>query len=150
MWTLARPVGYFAAGVTSSLVLTLWMTCIDLIGATGQRAGLLDALGYALSFWPYFLGGTLLLMSLPWCLVVWLSRGLHWSGPAYFAASGAVGALFALGTSAWIFPARGHPTFLDAFALAIENIGLAVVVSGAVGGLTYSLCSEGDDGRKQT
>src|ERR1700730_4576925 len=129
MWTLARPVGYFAAGVTSSLVLTLWMTCIDFISATGQRAGLLDALGYALSFWPYFLGGTLLLMSLPWCLVVWVSWRLHCSGPAYFAASGAVGALFALGTSTWIFPARGHPTFRDALALAVESIGLAVLVS---------------------
>lgn len=150
MWTVARPLGYLAATVTSSMVLTLWMTCIDFIGATGQRAGLSDAIGYALSFWPYFVCGTLLLMLLPFCLVVWVSRRLHCSGPAYFAVSGPVGALFALGTSAWIFPARGHPTFLDAFAVAIENIGLAVVVSGVVGGLTYWLCSERDDGCKQT
>ncbi|MFB9267049.1 hypothetical protein ACFFWD_28475 [Bradyrhizobium erythrophlei] len=150
MWIVAHPAGHFAAGVTSSVVFTAWMACIEIIGPIGQQAGLLNVMGHALSVWPHILGGALLLMSLPWCLVAWLSGRLHYSGPAYFAVSAAVGAFFVLGTLGGILPGRGHPTFLEGFELAVETSGLAVFVSGFIGGLTYWLCSEGNDGLKRT
>jgi hypothetical protein len=144
MWTLARPVGYVAAAVTSSLFLTVWMTFVEVSGPTGQQAGLPDVLAGAVSAWPYILGGVLLPMVLPWCVVVWISRRLHHTGPAYFGISAAVAAVFALGTLGWILPGHGAPTtLLEGFASAARTSGLAVLFSGLIGGLTYWLCSEG-------
>jgi hypothetical protein len=150
MWAVARPVGYVAAAVTSSVFFSVWMTCIEMNGPIGQQAGLLSVMGSALSAWPYILGGELLLLFLPWCLVVWISGRLHHAGPAYFGINAAVVAFVVFCALAGILPGRGPPTFLERFELAAETSGLAVLFSGFIGGLTYWLCSEGNGRRKRT
>jgi hypothetical protein len=143
MWALARPVGYVAAAVTSSLFFTVWMTFVEVSGPTGQQAGLPGVLAGAVSAWPYILGGVLLLMVLPWCVVVWISGRLHHAGPAYFGVSAAIAAVVVFCAVIGILPGRGPTSFLERFALAVQTSGLAVLLSGLIGGLTYWLCSEG-------
>ena len=145
MRIVARLASYFAAGVTSSAVFTVWMACIEFSGPMGQQLGPFNVASEALRHWPYILVVALLLMLLPWCLMIWISRWLPFRGPVYCACSTAVAALFAFGSFGGLFPARGHPTFLEGFALALETSGLPVLVSGAVGGLIYWLIRERDE-----
>jgi hypothetical protein len=116
----------------------------------GQQLGLLNVTGEALRDWPYILVMALLLMFLPWCLMIWVSRWLPFRGPIYCASGTAVAALFAFGGFGGIFPARGHPTVLEGFVLAIETSGFPIFVSGAVGGLVYWLCRGRDERLKRS
>src|SRR5690349_21670355 len=61
----------------------------------------------------------------------------------------ATAALLAFGCFGGLLPARGHPTFLEGFALAAETSGLPIFVSGAVGGLVYWLVLQRDERLKQ-
>ena len=74
MRIVARLASYFAAGVTSSAVFTVWMACIEFSGPMGQQLGPFNVASEALRHWPYILVMALLLMLLPWCLMIWISR----------------------------------------------------------------------------
>jgi hypothetical protein len=142
---LARLSAYFAAGVTSSAAFTSWVAFGELRGPLGQQLDPLNVTSEALRLWPYVLVIALLLMFLPWCLMMWSSRWMPFRGSVWYAGSTAVAALFAFGSFAGFFPARGHPTFLQGFVLAVETSGFPVLVSGAVGGLIYWLVRERDE-----
>jgi hypothetical protein len=144
MKILARLSAFFAAGITSSATFTSWIAFGELSGPLKQQLDLLNMTSQALRVWPYILVMALLLMFLPWCLMMWASRWIPFRGSVWCAGSTAVTALFAFGSFAGFFPARGHPTFLQGFLLAVETSGFPVLVSGAVGGVIYELVRERD------
>ena len=149
MRMVALLASYFFASVTSSAVFTFWTACIDFSGPMGQQLSLIDVASEALHGWPYIFALALLLMFLPWCLMIGISRWLPFRGPVYCASGTALAALLAFGCFGELFAARGHPTFAEGFALAVETSGLPVLISGAVGGLSYWLVHERDKRLKE-
>jgi MFS superfamily sulfate permease-like transporter len=141
----ARLVSYFVAGVTSSAVFVVWTACSDFSGPMGKQSDLVDVTSEALRGWPYIFALALLLMFLPWCLMIGISRWLPFRGPVYCASGTALAALLAFGCVGGFLAAHGHPTFPEGFALAIETSGLPILVSGAAGGLIYWLVRERDE-----
>jgi hypothetical protein len=144
MKIVALLASYFFAGVTSSAVFTFLMAYIDFTGLMGQHLSLIEVASKAVHGWPYIFALALLLMFLPWCLMIGISSWLPFRGPVYCASGTALTALLAFGGFGGLFPARGHPTFTEGFALAVETSGLQVFISGAVGGLSYWLVRERD------
>lgn len=150
MRIVSRLAAYFAASATSSAVFTFWMACRDFSDPTGRRLNLIDVGSETLHGSAYVFALALLLMFLPWCLMTGISRWLPFRGPVYSAGGTALVAILAWGCLGGLFPARGHPSFTEGFAQAVEASGLPVLVSGAVGGLIYWLVRERDERLKKT
>lgn len=150
MRIVARLAAYFAASATSSAVFTVWMACRDSRDPAGKGLNLIEVGSETLQVWPYVFALALLLMFLPWCLITGMSRWLPFGGPVYSASGSALAAILAWGCLGGLFPARGHPSFTEGFALALEANGLPVLISGAIGGLIYWLVRERAEHLKNT
>jgi hypothetical protein len=148
MWTLSRVVGYLVAVTASSAVFIGWMIHDEMTGPVGNEAGFISIFDLALSGAPVIVVAIGFLMLLPWGLVVYLSGRLHLAGPVYFGMSSAVAAFLVLSLLAGSLRGHGHPSLLDRIELAAGTSGIAVFVSGFIGGLVYWLLSEGSR-RKQ-
>jgi hypothetical protein len=154
--TVARRVvvvllGYLAAAMTSSTVFFAWTIARDVIACFPNDSGFLNEAGLVLSGGPWIIVEDAVLMFVPWCFALWISRRLQWSGPAFWGCSGAIGAFTVVCTLAGLLSVGGSPlTFLEGFESVAESAGVALILSGLLGGVIYWVIAERKVSHKPT
>jgi len=131
-----RVVGYAMSAIVACVFFVSWIAA-EVPGPGSLRDRLFAALFFCI------FGGfsaTLLLMTVPWALVVWMYRKVRLSGAVYFACAGTILMILVGCAVSSVSPKPlfvEDQTFLEGVLIALQRQGVCLALAGAIIGFGY-------------